>query len=59
MKKVAIFYIISLILIITALIVMVVGMLYNSKEMIEIGILSALLIYNISLIPRLLLYDKH
>ena len=57
--KVAIFYIISLILIITALTVMVVGMFCNNKEMVEIGILSALLIYNIGLIPRLLLYDKH
>lgn len=58
MKKVAIFYIISLILIITALTVMVAGMFYNSKEMVEIGILSALLIYNISLIPRLLCKNK-
>jgi hypothetical protein len=58
MKKVAIFYIISLILIITALIVMVAGMFYNSKEMVEIGILSALVIYNIGLIPRLLCENK-
>lgn len=54
MNKIKIFYIISIALLITSLIVMCAGMAFNNKAMVEVGILSALAIYGISLLPRML-----
>lgn len=54
MKKITIFYIISIALLITSLIVMCAGMAFNNKAMVEVGILSALAIYGITLLPRML-----
>ena len=54
MKKINIFYIISIALLITSLIVMCAGMAFNNKVMVEVGILSALAIYGIALLPRML-----
>ena len=54
MKKITIFYIISIALLITSLIVMCAGMAFNNKTMVEVGILSALAIYGITLLPRML-----
>ena len=54
MKKITIFYIISIALLITSLIVMCAGMAFNNKAMVEVGILSSLAIYGITLLPRML-----
>lgn len=54
MKKITIFYIISIALLITSLLVMCAGMAFNNKAMVEVGILSSLAIYSITLISRML-----
>ena len=59
MKKIKIFYIISIALLITSLIVMCVGIAFNNKAMVEVGILSTIAIYGITLLPRMLLDIKN
>ena len=54
MKKITILYIISIALLITSLIVMCAGMAFNNKAIVEVGILSAIAIYGITLLPRML-----
>ena len=54
MKKITIFYIISIALLIIGTIVMCAGIAFNNKAMVEVGILSALAIYCITLLPRML-----
>lgn len=53
MKKIKIFYIMSIILLIVGIIVMCAGMAFNNKAMVEVGILSSLAIYGITLLPRM------
>lgn len=56
MKKFSIFFIVAIILEIVAGLVMCAGMAFGNKSMVEVGILSALAVYGVSLLPRMFIY---